>query len=116
MISFDEFNAVVEKLKRYNDAINNIDYCTAQYSDIFPDVCFPGSSLQDTIVRMLAVTVNPDRVDELYEFLSWWMWDLEFGKLFTVGDIIDIRFSSFVDLSTTENLYKYLKCIKGELL
>ena len=117
MISFEEFDNAIKKLERYENSIADLYNYFKTYDDVFPDAQYCGSYLQDAVIRLLSSAVNPENVEKLYDFISWWAWELDFGKNFKNGDIIDARFlHKEIDISTTKSLYNYLMETKGEVL
>lgn len=108
MITKKEFVEIINRLKNYNDLQDKID-------DLFKDLidnkeqdfCNAGSICigHETIVVELLENIFNDK-----EIISWWLYDLDYGRKFELGCIYKEKENKIVniDLSNAEKLYDYL--------
>lgn len=87
----DFVNETNDKAKRLNDAIIS-DFFNAQSLSI---------SHENIVVELLKNMFNDS------DLISWWIYELDYGRNFKMGDLIDNGVE--IDLSTPEKLYDYLK-------
>lgn len=80
-----------DKAKRLNDAIIS-DFFNAQSLSI---------SHKNIVVELLKNMFNDS------DLIGWWIYELDYGRNFKMGDLIDNGVE--IDLSTSEKLYDYLK-------
>lgn len=87
----DFVNETNDKAKRLNDAIIS-DFFNAQSLSI---------SHENIVVELLKNMFNDS------DLIGWWIYELDYGRNFKMGDLIDNGVE--IDLSTSEKLYDYLK-------
>lgn len=91
----DFVNETNDKAKRLNDAIIS-DFFNAQSLSI---------SHENIVVELLKNMFNDSDSDS--DLIGWWIYELDYGRNFKMGDLIDNGVE--IDLSTPEKLYDYLK-------
>lgn len=89
----DFVNETNDKAKRLNDAIIS-DFFNAQSLSI---------SHENIVVELLKNMFN----DSDSDLIGWWIYELDYGRNFKMGDLVDNGVE--IDLSTSEKLYDYLK-------
>ena len=108
MITKQEFVDIIEKLKQVNDFVDETNKKARELNDAIISDFFNASSLSishETIVVELLENMFNDK-----DYLSWWLYDLDYGRKFKIGYLQEKRDGKTVniDLSTAEKLYDYL--------
>lgn len=104
IISKDKFVEIINRLKNYNnlqDKINdlfkeNIDNKEMDFMDA-GSICIGHESV---VVYLLENMFDTDMI-------SYWIYDLEYGKKYREGCVLDANMK-IIDISTVEKLYDYL--------
>ena len=104
MISKDEFLNAIDAIRTHEMFVTDVfDVCSKH--NINTDYCVFGlsDSLVSTVVDLLA-----DGMNDTYEYISWWLFDCDFGKhnntVVVKGDDVDKSY----DLDSAEKLYDFL--------
>lgn len=98
MIDKQTFIKIITKLKEYMERVSKIEDAL--------NCVFNFSTLDDVVVELLEKLTNAE-VDQVYgSTLSWWIYDLNFGKDWKPDSLIVDGES--IDLSTAEKLYDFL--------
>ena len=110
MITKKHFVNIINHLKEVNDFVNETNNKARNLHDSIISDFFNASSLsisfEDDLVNVLEDMFNTD-------LISWWLYELDYGKKFEIGYLEENGFKP--DLSTAEKLYDYLvKNLKGE--
>jgi hypothetical protein len=105
MINKKQFVKIINHLKEVNDFLNETNDKARELNDAIISDFFNASSLsisfENDLVRVLENMFETD-------LISWWLYELEYGKNFTIGCIIEADGITKPDLSTPEKLYDYL--------
>ena len=104
MISKDKFVEIINRLRSYNnlqDKINdlfkeNIDNREMDFMNA-GSICVAHESV---VVYLLEKMFDTDMI-------SYWIYDLEYGKKYREGCVLDANMK-IIDISTVEKLYDYL--------
>ena len=102
MISEEEFVEIIKELKKYVSMKEEIRKISRKYG---ADVEFRNGieeRYEIMIVELLEKIFN-----DTEKILSWWLWELDYGRKYESGCIREID-GSEIDLSTEKKLYKYL--------
>ena len=105
MISKEKFIKIIEDMKDLHDLENKInDLVRKSNNDILKDFG-PSSYMtcQDDIIIDLLCTIFND-----HDIISWWIYELDFGRSYKKGCITEDNGNTIIDLSTSEKLYDYL--------
>lgn len=105
MISKEEFVKIIEKLKIVNDFVEETNSKARKLNDAIISDFFNASSLSvshENIVLQLLENMFNDT-----EILSWWLYELDYGRKFELGCIQDAN-GKDIDLSTADKLYDFL--------
>lgn len=108
MISKKKFVEIINRLKATNDTVEQINDILRNCRDTVEADFIYGSSLmichQDIVIELLTDMFEDG------DTISWWVYDLDFGKDFLIGCMSFERNGEIIipDLSTTEKLYDYL--------
>lgn len=108
MISKEEFVDIINRLQQVNDFVDETNKKARELNDAIISDFFNASSLSishETIVVKLLENMFNDK-----DYLSWWLYDLDYGRKFKPGYLQEERDGKIVniDLSTPEKLYDYL--------
>ena len=109
MISKEKFVDIINKLQKVDNFVNETNEKARQLNYSVISDFFNASSLSishETIVVELL-----ENIFEEWNVLSWWIYELDYGRKYKNGCISD-KNGNIIDLSTAEKLYDYL--IKGE--
>ena len=87
----------IQKMQEINDQLYETVKNTAM-ADFPPHVC----DYADHVIDVLSIMFRDPG-----EWISYFIYDLDFGKDYTEGCVTD-EFNKNIDLSTSENLYDYL--------
>ncbi len=113
MLSKKKFVEIIEKLRKVNDFVDEVNNKARQLDDAIISDFFNASSLsishENIVVELLEEMFNAD------DTLSWWLYDLDYGRKYEDGCIQD-KEGNNIDLSTVEKLYDYLIKEQGENL
>lgn len=105
MISKEEFVKIINRLKETNDFVNRINDEARKLQDAIESDFFNSMSLsishESIVVSLLENMFDTD-------LISWWIYELDYGKKFKVGYLIEGDGITKPDLSTAEKLYDYL--------
>lgn len=104
MISKEEFVDIINRLQQVNDFVDETNKKARELNDAIISDFFNASSLSishETIVVKLLENMFNDK-----DYLSWWLYDLDYGRDFSLGDL-EVN-GVAIDLSTAEKLYDYL--------
>lgn len=110
MITKQEFVDIINKLKEVNDFVNETNDKARKLNDAIISDFFNASSLSishENIVVDLLENMFNDK-----DILSWWLYDLDYGRKYKGGYIIEAD-GTEIDLSTPEKLYDYLISISN---
>lgn len=112
MITKQEFVDIINKLKEVNDFVNETNDKARKLNDAIISDFFNASSLSishENIVVDLLENMFNDK-----DILSWWLYDLDYGRKFKIGYLKD-KNGIDVDVSDSGKLYDYLiSLLKGE--
>lgn len=110
MISKEEFIRIINRLKETDEIKNKVNDLIRNSTDsIISDFTEAGSLMichEDIVVKLLEKMFNDG------ETLSYWIYELGYGKKYKAGCISDEN--GDIDISTTEKLYEYLIEVKRE--
>ena len=104
-ISKEEFIRIMKRLEETEKTKNEIDRIIKESTDCIISDFTNASSLMichEDIVISLLETMFDDK-----DTISWWIYDLEYGKKYKDGCITE-KDGTIIDLSTTEKLYDFL--------
>ena len=108
MISKEEFVKIIERLKETNDFVDEINEKARKLQDAIRSDFFNAMSLsishEEIVVQLLENMFNDE------DIISWWIYDLDYGRKFKLGCIQEEKNGKIVniDLSNEEKLYEYL--------
>ena len=118
MISKEAFVAIMESIEEAYD--ENNAFCDALEPFFTDNQLAQFKPLDDLILKVteaLAKELEPQTFDSDTDcIISYWMWDLRFGKNTSIGIYINDK---KIDLSSADKLYDYLleeRCIYEERL
>ena len=107
MITKQEFVKIINRLRDYNDLQDKIqelfkDNIDNQEMDFMNagSICVG----HETIVVKLLENMFNDRGN----WISWWLYEQDYGRSVNIDDVFDKEIGKFVDLTTPEKLYDYL--------
>ena len=104
-ISKEKFIRIIKRLKETEKIKNEIDKIIKESTDCIISDFTNASSLmichEDIVISLLEIMFD------VGETISWWIYDLEYGKKYEDGCITE-EDGTIIDLSTTEKLYDYL--------
>lgn len=116
MITKEQFVNIINKMKATDDFVRDVNDKARQLRELIdPDFTdfFDGNSLiithTDVVVQLLENMFNDK------DYISWWIYELDYGRTYEEGDIKDEEGNS-IDLSTAEKLYDFLieeSCLKN---
>lgn len=106
-ISKEDFVNTINKLKRCIDKEDNIDDILQKF-DIYLDD--DSEKLYDTVIHLLEILTGVIVDEEFGSDISYFCWDLDFGRDYEPGMITD-KEGNDIDFSTAESLYDYLTSI-----
>lgn len=105
MITKKEFVDIVNRLKETDDFVNMVNNKARELRDAiesdFFNACGLSISHESTVVKLLEDMFND------YDTISWWLYDLDYGRDYEAGDFQDEN-GNEIDISTPEKLYDYL--------
>ncbi len=105
MITKKEFIKIINHLKEVNDFVNETNDKAKKLNDAIISDFFNASSLsisfEDDLIKVLENMFETD-------LISWWLYELDYGREFELGYIIESDGTTKPDLSTPEKLYDYL--------
>ena len=112
MITKKQFTDIINHIKEVNDFVNETNDKARKLHDSMISDFFNASSLsisfEDDLVKVLENMFDTD-------LISWWLWELDYGRRFKIGYLIEADGITKPDLSTAEKLYDYLvENLKGE--
>lgn len=104
MISKEEFISIIDKLKEVDDFVKETNKRARKLEDAIISDFFNASSLsishENIVVKLLENMFNDK------ELLSWWVYELDYGRKYKKGYLIDNGIN--IDISTAGKLYDYL--------
>lgn len=104
MISKEGFVEIINRLRETDDIKNKVNEIFRNSTDSKLIDCLEASSLmichEDIVVKLLEIIFND------HEILSYWLYELDYGRKYTEGCISDENGN--IDISTLEKLYEYL--------
>ena len=105
MISKEKFVSILEEMKELHDIEDKINDLGRKYSnDSIRDFgFFSYMTCQDETIIDLLCTIFKDS-----DIISWWIYDLDFGRAYKDGCITEDNGNIIIDLSTADKLYDYL--------
>lgn len=105
MISKKEFIKIINHLKEVDDFVKETNDKARKLNDAIISDFFNASSLsisfEDDLVNVLENMFETD-------LLNWWLYELDYGRKFKIGYLIEEDGKTKPDLSTAEKLYDYL--------
>ena len=105
MIIKTEFISIIDKLREVNDFVDNTNNNARKLNDAIISDFFNASSL--SISHEIIVVQLLENMFNDTDILSWWLYDLDYGRKFKIGCIQDEN-GQDIDLSTADKLYDYL--------
>ena len=105
MITKEQFVKIINKLKEADDFVTRTNEDARKLNDAIISEFFNASSLSishESIVLELLENMFNDT-----EILSWWLYELDYGRKFKMGYIQDEN-GQDINLSTAEKLYDFL--------
>lgn len=108
MISKERFVNIIETLKETNDFVEETNEKAMKLQDAIRSDFFNAMSLsishEDIVIQLLENMFNDE------DIISWWLYDLDYGRKFKIGCIQEEKEGKIVkyDLSNAEKLYDYL--------
>lgn len=105
MISKEKFVSILEEMKELHDIEDKINELGRKCSnDSIRDFgFFSYMTCQDETIIDLLCTIFKDS-----DIISWWIYDLDFGRAYKDGCITEDNGNTIIDLSTADKLYDYL--------
>ena len=112
MITKKQFINIINHIKEVNDFVNETnDKARKLHDNIVNDFLNASSlsiSFENDLVKVLENMFDTD-------LISWWLYELDYGRSFKIGYLIEADGITKPDLSTAEKLYDYLvENLKGE--
>lgn len=111
MISKEEFIEIINRLKEVSDFVDEVNDKAKNLKIVAINDFFNAMSLtishEDIVVKLLE-KIFKDSIT-----LSWWIYDLDFGRLYTERCFTE-EDGTPIDVSTAEKLYDYLISEIGE--
>lgn len=107
IISKEKFIKIINRLKNYNDLQDKIqDLFRDNIDNQEMDFMNAGSICvgHETIVVQLLEKMFDDKG----EVISWWLFEMDYGRTVSLEDIYDSATDKYIDLTTPEKLYDYL--------
>ena len=105
MITKEEFIKIIDALKETNDFVDEVNSKARNLRDSIMSDFFNASSLsisfEDIVVKLL------ENMFDDTDMISWWIYELDFGKKYKRGCIKDCNGKN-INVSTAEKLYDYL--------
>lgn len=105
MITKKNFIDIINHIKEVNDFVNETNKRARNLHDSIINDFFNASSLsicfEDDLIKVLENMFNTD-------LISWWIYELEYGKEFKIGCLVEADGVTKPDISTAEKLYDYL--------
>ena len=99
MLTKNEFCKIIKKLEQTSDKQSEICHVL--------DAVVDTGDLSDIVVDLLNKLMNVESNDIYGSDISYFCWELDFGKKWTPNSITDMDGNS-IDISTAEKLYDYL--------
>lgn len=107
MITKQEFVKIINRLRDYNDLQDKIQELFKDNIDNQEMDFMNAGSISvghETIVVKLLENMFNDRGN----WISWWLYEQDYGRSVNIDDVFDEEIGKFVDLTTPEKLYDYL--------
>ena len=105
MITKKEFVDIINRLKETDDFVNMVNNKARELRDAiesdFFNACGLSISHESTVVKLLEDIFND------YDTISWWLYELDYGRNFEMAYLIDEN-KNEIDVSSAEKLYDYL--------
>ena len=105
MITKKQFIEIIDRLRETNDFVNETNDKARKLQDAVESDFFNAMSLSvshESIVVQLLENMFDDK-----DYISWWMYELDYGRKYKEYCIQDADGKS-IDISTTEKLYDFL--------
>lgn len=106
MLTKEEFVKILNRMREVNDLENKIDDLITKSREAMMNDFINGYgfmvNFEDIIVDLLEKLMQ-----DAYGDISYFMYELDYGRSYTEGDITD-KDGNIVDFSTAEKLYDYL--------
>lgn len=96
MICFEQFKGFLDKIVKSNKKIERISELLGGVEALYETSCM------DEAIRMLEILCDDDS-----EMISYWAWELDFGRKWKPGCVTDSD-GTDIKLETAEDLYYYL--------
>lgn len=96
MICFEQFKGFIDKIVKSNEKIERISELLGGVEALYETSCM------DEAIRMLEILCDDDS-----EMISYWAWELDFGRKWKPGCVTDSD-GTDIKLETAEDLYHYL--------
>lgn len=97
MICWAKFKDIMDKIVRNNDKLDHISELLGGVEKLYDASCI------DEAVKLLEILCD----DEEDGMISYWMWELDCGRKWHPGCVIDVN-GNDIKLETVEDLYNYL--------
>lgn len=105
MITKNKFVEIIDRLREASDFVDETNDRARELNDAIISDFFNASSLsishESIVLELLENMFNSD------DTLSWWLYDLDYGREYKDGIIQDGKGNN-IDLSTAEKLYDFL--------
>ena len=105
MITKNKFVEIIDRLREASDFVDETNDRARELNDAIISDFFNASSLsishESIVLELLENMFNAD------DTLSWWLYDLNYGREYKEGIIQDVNGRN-IDLSTAEKLYDFL--------
>lgn len=105
MITKNEFIEIIDRLRETDELVTDVNERIASSKEVvISDFTNAGSMMichEDIVIKLLANMFNDS------DTLSWWMYELEYGRKYFPGCIQD-KNGKNIDLSNESKLYDYL--------
>ena len=105
MITKNKFVEIIDRLREASDFVDETNDRARELNDGIISDFFNASSLsishESIVLELLENMFNAD------DTLSWWLYDLNYGREYKEGIIQDVNGRN-IDLSTAEKLYDFL--------
>lgn len=102
-ITKEEFVKTINKLETASDSEWNI-WMALKDNGVWVDDERDG--LENSVIELLSYLVNPIRPDLAKEDIEYFVYELDFGREFEIGNIMD-KDGNPIDFSSAEKLYDY---------
>jgi len=105
MITKKQFVKIINHLKEVNDFVNETNDKAKKLNDAIISDFYNTMSLaitfEDDLIKVLENMFETD-------LISWWLYELDYGRSFKIGYLVEADGITKPDLGTSEKLYDYL--------